>query len=91
MGNLPSEELIEFPCDFVFKAFGPAEPEGDFPGRVRRAVDKVLPVALDAMKSRTSSGGKYLCVSVLVRLQSYSQLAAIYGELQKVEGLTYLV
>lgn len=83
------EELLEFPCDHVFKAFGPNEPE--FPEAVRRAVVRTVPVSLDAMKVRHSSGGKYLAVSVVVRLHNVMQMEEIYRSLRRVEGLKYLL
>lgn len=83
--------MVEFPCDYVFKAFGPAGPDSYFAQRVRSAVSSVAEVSLDAMKMRSSTGGKYLCVSVVVRLFNNEQLKAIYLSLGQVEGLAYLL
>jgi hypothetical protein len=85
------EQLIEFPCDYMFKAFGPNDPDGVFLQAVRTAVSAVQPVPLDAIRMRASSGGKYLCVTVLVRLHSYEQLRAIYSALRLVADLKYLL
>jgi len=85
------EELLEFPCDYLFKAFGPNDPEGFFSQAVRSAVATVVPVSEDAVKQSRSANGTYLCVTVLVRLHNYGQLAAIYGALRQVAGLKYLL
>ena len=85
------EELLEFPCDHIFKAFGPNDPDGRFVAAVRAAVDETVPVPLDALKVRTSGEGTYVCVSTLVRLLNFDQLKSIYAALQRVEGLRYLL
>lgn len=85
------EELLEFPCDYMFKAFGPNDESGDFMRRVREAVSTVVPLPLDAVKARLSSQGTYLCVTAVVRLQNFSQLTDIYAAIRQVEGLRYLL
>lgn len=85
------EELFEFPCDHLFKAFGPNDPQGDFRQAVRAAVSSVTPIPLDAIKVRPSSAGTHLCVTVVVRLQNFAQLEAIYAALRRIEGLKYLL
>ena len=85
------ETLQEYPCDDLFKAFGPCDPEHDFVGCVHRAVNEVLPVSRDAMKHRPSSKGTYLCVSVTTYLHNEQQRQAIYKALQCLEGLRYLL
>ena len=87
----PLSELLAFPCDYVFKAFGPAEDEAVFAQAVHQAVCSVTPVPLDALRSRSSSGGRYLCVTILVRLHDMAQLEAIYAALKRVENLQYLL
>lgn len=84
-----SEDLIEFPCDYVFKAFGPNEDR--FTDDVREAVSTLIPVPLDAIRTRTSREGTYLCVSILVRLHNFEQLKEIYNRLRAVNGLRYLL
>ncbi len=80
---------IEFPCDHIFKAFGPND--GEFVAAVRLAVASVTPVAGDAMKVRPSSGGRHQSVSVLVRLHNLQQLHGIYAALKEVPRLSYLL
>jgi len=85
------EELLEFPCDYLFKAFGANDPDGVFQRAVRAAVDAVTPVSMDAVKLSRSAGGTYLCVTVMVRLHNFQQLEATYASLRQVEGLKYLL
>lgn len=83
------EELLEYPCDYMFKAFGPNEER--FSEAVREAVSAVIPVPLDSLRIRPSREGTYVCVSVLVQLHNFDQLKAIYDRLRTLEGLKYLL
>ena len=83
------EELFDFPCDFTFKAFGPQDEA--FPEAVRAAVETVVSVPLDAVRSRPSAKGTYVCGSVVVRLHNFAQVQAIYAVLRQIEGLIYLL
>jgi len=82
---------LEFPNDFMFKAFGANDAAGEFEAAVLQAVNTVLSVSLDAVKSRVSAQGSYCCVSVLVRVGSMEQIEAIYTALRRVEGLKFLL
>jgi uncharacterized protein len=83
------ETLLSFPCDHTFKAFGPDGEE--FVRSVKQAVSIVIPVPLDAVRLRSSAKGSYVCVSVVVRLHNADQLRMIYGALQKIRNLKYLL
>ncbi len=89
--DVQGDTLQEYPCDYQFKAFGPAAAQDDFFRRVHSAVDSVVPLALDACKQRLSAKGSYMCVSVLVRLHNEEQRQNIYRALQQLEGLKYLL
>ena len=84
-------ELLEFPCHFEFKAFGPGDDDETFLVKVRDAISTIVPVSRQAMKSRPSSAGRYQCVSVLVTLQNRTQLEAIYTALRTIDDLKYLL
>jgi putative lipoic acid-binding regulatory protein len=86
---MASDTLLEFPCDHMFKVFGPHDEQ--FVAEVRSAVSRVTPVTRDAMKCRPSSGGAHQCVSVLVRLHDYPQLLAVYSALKQVPRISYLL
>ncbi|MDT8441304.1 MAG: DUF493 domain-containing protein [Desulfuromonadales bacterium] len=84
-------QLLDFPCVYEFKAFGPADSDETFLTAVQTAVSTVVPVPRDALRSRASRAGRHQCVTVLVRLRDAAQLQAIYAALRQVDGLTYLL
>ena len=84
-------ELLEFPCHFEFKAFGPGDDDESFLSKVLDAIATVVPVSRQAIKSRPSSAGRYQCVSALVTLQNRTQLEAIYTALRTIDDLKYLL
>lgn len=74
---MEDDTLLEFPCDFPIKAFGPAIAE--FPELVMEMVRCHAPDTPDAALScKTSSGGRYYCVTVIVRATGREQLDEIY-------------
>jgi putative lipoic acid-binding regulatory protein len=87
----PPKNLIDFPCYFEFKAFGPGDEDGRFCDQVYSAVSKIVQVSRQAMRIRYSSGGKYQCVSVLTTLQNKAQLDGVYTALRKIDDLKYLL
>ena len=87
----PQKELLEFPCHFEFKAFGPGDDDETFLNKVLSAISTVVPVSRQAAKSRPSSAGKYQCVSALVTVQNRTQLDAVYTALRKIDDLKYLL
>lgn len=84
-------ELLEFPCDYIFKTFGPADSQECFVAAVLAAVGKVVPVSRDALRLRNSRQGTYVCVSLVVRLHNAHQLERIYLALREVPGTRYLL
>lgn len=81
--------LLEFPCHYQFKAFGPA---GDaFTKAVTQAVCQVVAVDDQAIRARTSSGHRYQAVTVSVHLHNSFQLKEIYAALREIENLKYLL
>ena len=87
----PAQDLIEFPCHFEFKAFGPGGKDSRFDDQVLAVISTVVMASRQAMRTRFSSGGKYQCVSVLVTLQNRTQLETIYTALRQIDGLKYLL
>lgn len=85
-----SDELLSFPCLYEFKVFGETS-DDQFRSKVQQAVGEIVPVGDEALKSRLSSGGRYQCLSVLVRLENSTQLEQIYVTLRAMEGLRYLL
>lgn len=74
------ETIIEFPCKFPIKAMGVSEDGFDIlvVDIVRRHVSDLTE---NAVKSRTSQGGKYISITVEVVAESKQQLDKIYLDL----------
>lgn len=89
-GRRSPDELLDFPCRYEFKAFGPAA-DAVFAEAVHQAVCRVVPVGREALRIRCSSAGSYQCVTVRVTLENSAQLTAIYAILRGVGGLRYLL
>lgn len=94
MSNLPSQELLEathtFPGRFVFKAIGKGhEP---FIAEVVTVVRRELAVEFDPpYETNYSSGGRHVSVTLTPHVESADQVLAIYGAIQRVEGLVMLM
>jgi len=74
------ETLLEFPCEFSIKAMGLATPE--FDAVVVEIVRRHAPdLGEGAVRTRPSSGGKYLAVTVTINAISKQQLDSIYQAL----------
>lgn len=78
--DIKNESPFSFPCDFPIKAMGHAS--GNFEMTVFEIVRRHAPDLTEKeFKSRPSSNGKYLSVTVTVRAKSRKQLDAIYMDL----------
>jgi putative lipoic acid-binding regulatory protein len=74
------QEILTFPCDFPIKAMGKVS--DGFNLLVLEIVQRHAPdIQEDAVKSRMSSGGKFISVTVTVRATSKAQLDNIYLDL----------
>ena len=89
MDKYKPEELLDFPCDYQFKAIGLAG--DDFMDGIVAAAGKHVAVAKNAVKSRPSGKEAYQAVSLLVALNNYQQLLDIYAEMRQVTGLKLLL
>lgn len=92
--GIPSIELLEsthaFPCRFVFKAIGSSE--NQFVGRVVAAVRAELDETMEpAFSSRTTSGGRHVCVTIEPEMQDAAHVVSVYLRLRQVEGLVMLL
>jgi len=83
------DELMEFPCQYTFKAVGLC---GDaFRQQVQEAVAMSAIVSCDAVYVRESRNGNYQSVSVMVQLFNSQQLLDIYTRLKTISGLKMLL
>ncbi len=82
LGFMNSEDviLLEFPCRFPIKAMGLAS--SDFGAVVASIIRRhVTDLPESAMRIRSSTGGRYLAVTVVIEARSRDQLDAIYQDL----------
>jgi putative lipoic acid-binding regulatory protein len=80
----------EFPCQYTFKVFGRAS--DTLVERVSGIIAATLgPLPADAVRVRESRQGRYLSVTVDVRVDSRSQLEQVYTDLRaESEVLLYI-
>jgi putative lipoic acid-binding regulatory protein len=73
--------LERFPCVYTFKVFGLRS--DTFAEHVRVIISETLgDVPGEAVSVRESSGGRYLSVTVLVRVDNRGQLERVYADLR---------
>jgi len=83
--------LQEYPCDYMFKAFGPGNDADTFVAAVRGAIGAIVAIEKDGLQQRLSSSGKFVCVTVRTRVQEKAEMEQVYANLKQVTGLTYLL
>ena len=92
--GIPTVELLEsthsFPCEYVFKVIGWAE--GQFVGRVVHAVRSELREEIEpSFSSRTTAGGRHVCVTIRPLMDEAGQVIKVYQRLQELDGLVMLL
>jgi putative lipoic acid-binding regulatory protein len=81
---MPDREGFQFPLLIPLKVIG--HNTGDFERVVYHLVQRHIPeLEREALSSQTSTGGKYVSVTVTFSAQSREQLEAIYQELKEHE------
>jgi len=82
----PDKPIIEFPCEFPIKAMGLAS--DTLHVTVFDIVRRHAPeLSIEAIKSRPSTNGKYIAITVTITAQSREQLDAIYMDLTACEHI----
>ena len=78
------EQFHDFPCAYMFKVI--ARGREDLAAEVRRQAEGVLGPLMEegSVRSRPSSKGKYLSVTVEAELASAEQVLAVYEALRQV-------
>jgi putative lipoic acid-binding regulatory protein len=71
---------FEYPCDFEIKAMGLDD------GQLHEVVIEIVErhcdtIRMDTLRTRASSSGKYVSVSLTIVAQNRAQLDAIYDDL----------
>ena len=76
--------LERFPCDYTFKIFG--HRSDSFVERVGAIIAATLgALPFDALTVRESRRGRYVSVTVVIRVDSRSQLERVYADLRAEE------
>lgn len=84
------EELLEFPCDYEVKAMGYAG--DDFEEHIVSVVTRHASLADPRqVSSRSSSGGRYLSVSVSIQARSREHLELVYAQLKNDERVVFML
>lgn len=84
-----TEDLLEFPCHYTFKAVGVSGDE--FCERIISAAGSCAVFSREAVHVRPSTKGTYQSVSLIIRLENYQQLKDIYAGMKQVPGLKMLL
>ncbi len=86
----PTDPLQQFPCEYTFKIFG--RQSATLVERVTTIVARTFgPLPPDAVSIRTSSGGRYVSITIELRVEERAQLEVVYGELRaEPEVLLYI-
>ncbi len=80
------EPKIEFPCDYPIKVIGESHP--GFQDEVLTIVRRYDPtIALDKVKERPSSKGKYSSITVLLWATGEPQIMSLFAELKNCAGV----
>jgi uncharacterized protein len=93
MADFPSVELLEahhaFPGPYMFKAIG--HTENGFIARTVAAVRDELAEPVDPPFSvRETGSGRYVAVTLVVRVQTALQVIAVYKRMAQLAGLKIL-
>ena len=80
MSTPEPESLLAFPCDFPIKVMGETRP-GFCPGGNGRGLRHAPDFNAGTMEMRKSRLGKYLSLTVTVRVNSRQQLDDLYRDL----------
>jgi len=89
--NIPDDpkdgfDLIEYPCEFNFKAMCKAQGEIPSEDYIRQIIESmVVKSQLLSIKSNTSRTGKFESVTAVVRIQGREELEAIYRKIADAE------
>lgn len=84
------DELLTFPCEFPFKVMGIVA--DDFEKFVMEIMHRhCSDLTEGAFTTRTSSGGKYMSITIMITATSRAQLDALYMELSQHERVVMVL
>ncbi len=88
--NLSSEEIFNFPCDYPLKIFGKDHEQLNITvcSIIEKHTDKLHP---NQIKTKHSSKGKYVSMTIRIIASSRPQLDLIYKDLQDCPLVAYVL
>lgn len=78
------EDTTQFPADYMYKFIVPAD------GNQQKEVGEVFDNKGAVIKTKKSKTGKYISVSIVLKLNSADEVIAYYKKVEKVEGIISL-
>lgn len=78
------EDTTQFPADYMYKFIVPAD------GNQQKEVEEVFDNKGAVIKTKKSKTGKYISVSIVLKLNSADEVIAYYKKVEKVEGIISL-
>ncbi len=84
------KDVHEFPCEFVFKVIGDNSPEF-VTTCVQGTINVLGPKASIDVKTRESSKGNHVAVTLLVVIDAAEHVLKVFEILQGIEGVKYVL
>ena len=82
-------EAHEFPGEYVVKAFGPATP--DFRDAIHACARAVVGDGGVQVHERFSSGGRRMCVTLTLQVQTVDDVVSVYDRIHAVPQLKLIL
>jgi putative lipoic acid-binding regulatory protein len=79
-------DLVEYPCEYMFKAVGRTTPDFEI-GIRQKVADQVGEANLVRETSMESRNGKYVSMTFVVKLENRRQLETVYAALATHPGV----
>ena len=80
------DEIMQFPCDLPIKVFG--RNDADFPDAVYAIVKAHVPtLERSDITQQTSRKGRFVSLTINIRVQSRAQVDAVYEDLSANDGV----
>ncbi len=78
------EDTTKFPADYMYKFIVPAD------GNQQKEVEEVFDNKGAVIKTKKSKTGKYISISIVLKLHSADEVILYYKKVEKVEGIISL-
>jgi uncharacterized protein len=78
------EDTTQFPADYMYKFIVPAD------GNQQQEVQEVFDNKGAVIKTKKSKTGKYISISIVLKLSSADEVISYYKKVEEVEGIISL-